>query len=63
MASIKVSDEESANNLIDAIKLDEKDKYIIDNSETNLHVCLALMKYLENKSKFKITPSDKENIC
>lgn len=56
MASIKVSDEESAYNLIGAIKLDGKDKFIIDQSLTYVQSCLALMKYLENKSKVKITP-------
>jgi len=52
--SLEVLDEESTNNLVDAIKHDDKDKLIIEKAETYKLSCLSLLKYVENKSKIKI---------
>lgn len=55
MISLQVLDEESAANLVSAIDQDEKDKFTIGKSQTYKQSCLGLLKFLENKSKIKIT--------
>lgn len=53
MISLEVLNEESATNLVNAIKLDEKDKLTIRKSQTYMQSCLCLIKFVENKSKIK----------
>lgn len=55
MMSLKVLDEESAGNLVSAIKQDEQDKLIIGKSQIYMQSCISLLKYIENKSKIKLT--------
>lgn len=52
--SLQVLDEESANNLVEAVKLDEKDKITLGKSQMYMQSCLSLLKFVENKNKIKI---------
>lgn len=54
MISLEVLSEESATNLVNAIKLDENEKLTIRKSQIYIQSCLSLLKFLENKSKIKI---------
>jgi len=56
MISLEVLNENSATNLINAIKQDENNKLIIGKSKKYMQSCLGLLKFLENKSKIKINP-------
>lgn len=53
--SLQVLDEESADNLVEAIKLDERDKSILEKSKSYMQSCLSLIKFVENQRKIKIT--------
>lgn len=56
LISLEVLNDESATNLVNAIKLDEKDKLTIRKSQIYMQSCLSLLKFVENKSKIKINP-------
>lgn len=55
MISLQVLDEESAADLVSAINQDEEDKSIIGKSQNYMQSCSNLLKFIENKSKIKIT--------
>jgi len=52
--SLQVLDEESANKLVEAVELDEKDKITLGKSQMYMQSCLSLIKFVENKNKIKI---------
>jgi hypothetical protein len=54
LISLEVLSEESAKNLVDAIKLDKNDKSTIRKSQIYTQSCLSLLKFIENKNKIKI---------
>ncbi|VVC42376.1 Hypothetical protein CINCED_3A015161 [Cinara cedri] len=54
MMSLQVLDEESACNLVDAIKQSEEHKLTLRKSHSYTQSCLSLIKFVENKSKIKI---------
>lgn len=55
LISLQTLDQESANDLVDAVKQDENEKLTIGKSQTYTQSCSSLIKFLENKSKIKIT--------
>lgn len=52
--SLKVLDEESTANLIEAIIQDEEHKFIIGKAQHYMESCLMLLKYIECKSKLQL---------
>lgn len=55
MISLQALDEESAANLVSAINQDKENKSIIEKSQNYVQKCSHLLKFIENKSKIKIT--------
>lgn len=55
MMTLHMSGEDFVNNLINAIKQDEKDKLVLGKSQTYMQNCTVILKFLENKNKIKIT--------
>lgn len=54
MMALQVLDEQSACNLVNAIKQDENDKLILRKSQMYAHSCLSLIKFVENKNKYYV---------
>lgn len=51
--SLKVLDEESADNLVEAVKQDEEHTFIIGKAQHYMDSCMTLLKYIDCKDKLK----------